>query len=82
MRFFTNTLDVTGLDEQPEENLTVYPNPATDFIQVDSQNEVSIYDLTGQLVLKGQGRMDISSLACGVYFVKSGASCRKLMITK
>lgn len=82
VRFFTNTMDVTALPEQTQESLTFYPNPAQDFIQVETEAEVNVCDLTGQLVLKGKGRMDISSLACGVYVVKSGASCRKLMVTK
>lgn len=82
IRFFTNTMDVTSLDEQREENFTVFPNPAKDFIQVDIQDEVCIYDLTGQLVLKGKGRMDISSLVDGMYFVKAGNGCKKLIVSK
>lgn len=82
VRFFTNTLDVTSLNEDTENSLTVYPNPAKDFIQVETQDEVSIYDLMGQLVLKGKGRMDISSLADGMYFVKLGDCCKKLIVSK
>lgn len=80
VRFFTNTLDVTGQGEQTEDSFTVYPNPAKDFIQTEVQ--VSIFDLTGQLVMEGKGRIDVSSLACGLYFVKSGESCRKLVINR
>ena len=82
VRFFTNTIDVTSVGEPSEEHFTVFPNPAKDFIQVDSQHEVSIYDLTGQLVLKGKGRMDIRALANGMYFIKSGDYCKKLIINK
>ena len=82
VRFFTNTLDVTGLEEQSEESLTVFPNPACDFIQVDTQGEVCIYSLAGQLVLKGQGRIDISPLAEGMYFVKAHNRCTKLIVSK
>ena len=82
VRFFTNTLDVTGVAEQSEEVLTVYPNPAKDFIQVDTKTEVCIYDLTGQLVLKGLGRININSLANGLYFVKAGNRCTKLTVSK
>ena len=80
VRFFTNTLDVTGLGEQMEDSFTIYPNPAKDFIQTEEQ--VSIFDLTGQLVMEGRGRIDVSSLACGLYFIKSGESCRKLVINR
>ena len=82
IRFFTNTMDVTGVEEQSSENLMVYPNPAKDFVQIDTQDEVSIFDLTGQLVLKGKGRMDVSTLADGLYFVKAGDRCIKLIINK
>jgi len=82
VRFFTNSLDVTDLPEQTEENLTFYPNPAKDFIQVESEEEVDIYDLTGQMVLKGKGKTDVSSLACGLYFVKTGSVCKKLVINR
>lgn len=82
VRFFTKTLDVTGLSEQTESDLTVYPNPAKDFIQVDTQDEVGIYDLTGQLVMKGRGKLDISPLADGMYFVKAGNCCKKLIVSK
>ena len=82
VRFFTNTMDVTGLGEQPEAHFTVFPNPAKDFIQVDTPTEVSIYDLTGQMVLKGEGRIDIRTLSNGMYFVKVGDCCKKLIISK
>jgi polyhydroxybutyrate depolymerase len=80
VKFFTNTLDVTSVAESSEADFSVWPNPAKDFIQVESQNEVGIYDLTGQLVLKGKGRIDISRLASGMYFVKAGDVCRKLVV--
>ena len=82
VKFFTNTLDVTSVAEQSEADFSVWPNPAKDFIYIESQNEASIYDLTGQLVLKGKGRIDIQSLANGLYFVKAGDVCRKLVIKK
>ena len=82
IRFFTNTLDVTSIGEQSEEQFTVFPNPAKDFVQIGTQNEVGIYDLTGQLVLKGKGRIDIHALANGMYFIKSGDCCKKLVVSK
>ncbi len=82
VRFFTNTIDVTSIGEQSEEQFTVFPNPAKDFVQVDTQNEVGIYDLTSQLVLKGKGRIDIHALANGMYFIKSGDYCKKLVVSK
>ena len=79
-KFFTGTLDVTDVAESISENLIVYPNPAKDFIQVEGN--VSIYDLCGKLVMKGSGRIDISSLPEGMYFVKSKDACTKLVINR
>ena len=79
-KFFTGTIDVTDVNEQSEAKLTVYPNPAKDFIQVEGN--VNIYDLCGKLVMKGAGRLDVSSLPEGMYFVKSENDCTKLIINR
>ena len=83
-RFFTGTIDVTDVNEKPETNLTVYPNPASNFINVATQGEVSIYDLCGKLVLqsKGASRIDVSLLPNGMYFVKTTDNCNKLIINR
>lgn len=82
IRFFTNTLDVTGLEEQTSESLTVYPNPATDFIQIESAEAIGIYDLSGRLLMEGSGNMDVSSLPNGIYFIKAGSESKKLIINR
>lgn len=80
VKFFTGTIDVTDVAENTSTSLTVYPNPAKDFIQVESN--VGIYDLCGKLVMKGSGRIDVSSLPEGMYFVKSKDDCSKLIINR
>ena len=82
IRFFTNTLDVTGLEEQTSESLTVYPNPATDFIQIESAEAIGIYDLSGRLLMEGSGNMNVSSLPNGIYFIKAGSESKKLIINR
>ena len=79
-KFFTGTIDVTDVAETTSESLNVYPNPANDFIQVEGN--VSLYDLCGKLVMKGFGRIDVSSLPEGMYFVKSGNNCTKLIVNR
>ncbi len=79
-KFFTGTTDVTNVDEQTGTTFTLYPNPAKDFIQVES--EVGIYDLCSKLVLQGTGRIDVSSLPEGMYFTKSKTGCAKLIINR
>ena len=81
VKFFTNTLDVTDVAEVSHEVLNVYPNPANDFIIV-GKDMVSIYDLCGKLVMKGSGRIDVSSLPEGMYFVRSNDDCSKLIINR
>jgi polyhydroxybutyrate depolymerase len=80
VKFFTGTIDVTDVAETTNKNLDVYPNPAKDFIQVEGN--VSIYDLCGKLVMKGSGRIDVSSLPEGMYFVKAKDGCTKLVINR
>jgi polyhydroxybutyrate depolymerase len=81
-KFFTGTIDVTDIAEQNESSLSLYPNPATNYIFVETQNAVNIYDLCGKLVLQGCGRIDVSSLPEGMYFVKSEKGFTKLVINR
>lgn len=80
VNFFNNTTDVNGVEEATSNTLTVYPNPANDFINVDKT--VKIYDLCGKLVTKGSGKIDVSTLSEGMYFVKSENDCSKLIINR
>ena len=80
VKFFTGTIDVTDIKEHTETNLNVYPNPAKDFIQVEGN--VNIFDLCGKLVLKGSGRIDVTALPQGMYFVKSENGCTKIVINR
>ena len=80
VNFFNNTTDVNGVEEATSNALTVYPNPANDVINVDKT--VQIYDLCGKLVMKGSGKIDVSTLPEGMYFVKSSNDCTKLIINR
>jgi hypothetical protein len=59
-------------------DFTVYPNPATDLVNINSANSIdsySIYDLTGRVVKNSNPnsnnfRIDVTSLSKGVYLVK------------
>ena len=76
------------IDETSSNNLSIYPNPATNSITIKSAayvEEVSIYDLTGREVLKQQfsnsltPNIDIGSLKSGMYLLK--AKTRQGVIT-
>lgn len=57
--------------------LTIFPNPATDFVQIEGEIEANtnlyIFSSTGQLMLEQtdfkQGQIDIHSLKSGAYFL-------------
>ena len=80
VNFFNNTTDVNDVVEATDNTLAIYPNPANDVITVDKK--VQIYDLCGKLVMKGSGKIDVSTLPEGMYFVKSENDCSKLIINR
>ncbi|WP_010177621.1 T9SS type A sorting domain-containing protein [Aquimarina agarilytica] len=75
-----NTLSLVDFDSfNQNEQIRVYPNPASDYLYVNSKgygavNELAIYDLNGRLVLsKKESKLtniDVSFLEQGAYFVK------------
>ncbi|WP_299674665.1 T9SS type A sorting domain-containing protein [uncultured Dokdonia sp.] len=61
-------------DVSIESVVSIYPNPATDFIQIASEIaliNVEVYNINGQLVLTSNpvAEINISKLSSGVYFV-------------
>ena len=104
LRFFDNNLfgrdvdftiestDRLGVENKTlEEAVTVYPNPATDYITISissNQNIIAIecYDLFGKKVLKTNNyrQVDVSKLRSGLYFVKVytviGSITKKIII--
>lgn len=55
-----------------ETTFTVYPNPATNYINTKNAQKVFISDLNGHLVMQSANtdKMEVSTLAKGVYIVK------------
>jgi len=81
VKFFNNTMDIDGVEEATSNTLSIYPNPANDVVNV-GEEVVYIYDLCGKLVMQGSGSLDVTSLSEGMYFVKSGNDCSKLIINR
>ena len=79
-----------------EKNIKIYPNPATDILQINLGNSflendvqnIAIYDLKGSLILKIKDfipTLDIKQLANGTYFLKiqfSNSVVTKKLIVK
>ena len=72
-------VSTVGINESPKVEFSVYPNPATDHVNVfvsgiDNQNyTVEIYSVVGkkvisQNILEGTNKLDVSALNSGVYF--------------
>ncbi len=80
-----------GIEDQPSRALSLYPNPATEVLQINNPNnvvikQVKVYNLLGKEVLQVQDRSNdivISRLHPGVYFVKlitqEGVKTAKIM---
>lgn len=88
---FTASPSVGIKDNLASETVRFYPNPATDFIYVESNPEtqensfIDIFDLHGQVVKRVEitgmkQTVDIAGLNSGIYFVRSGNYTERLVI--
>jgi len=66
------SLITTGLTAESNAKLSVYPNPAQNYILTPNAEKVTVMDLNGRIVKESVNveRLDISSLAKGSYIVK------------
>ncbi len=80
----------TGLNEvKSDQELSVFPNPATNAIQliIDCPGDIIIYDVLGNVLFQRQFsekvqkqiELDISYLTAGIYFVKAGNKVSKFI---
>jgi len=68
----------TGIHDNVNTNLKIYPNPANDFIHISGDNlnrncHYEILDISGKLIQKGQlseNRITTGNLQTGIYIVK------------
>lgn len=67
-------------------DFTIYPNPTTDFIQVETTAEVkglTVYDVTGKVLLKANNsKIDVSSLPNQMYLLEVELTNGKKMVEK
>ena len=68
---------VSSVSEVHTQIVKVYPNPASDFIEIDSavrHLDLKVYNISGQKVMdwpKGKSRLSIIGLEKGIYFIKN-----------
>ncbi len=91
--FIIHVNEPVTIDQKVPEIISVYPNPAKDFIIIenisDTKTEIQILDLLGNNVYSNtltgiSHEIDIRNLKCGMYFIKmvsdQGTSVKKIMI--
>ena len=80
--FETTTTPVTGIEENKINNLTIYPNPANDFINIDLSGihgkkfDIKIFNTSGQVVKcvtttnNDNQRIELSGIRKGLYMIE------------
>ena len=75
------------VEDKNNVNVTIYPNPATDYVNVKAEGvkAIEVYSMAGSLVanVNGESTLDVSGLAKGTYLVKvsteAGVKVEKLI---
>lgn len=67
---------ILGRDDFAKNNLKIYPNPASDYFMIQSEEaaKLIVYDISGRIVLERKSatheRINVSNLTPGVYIVE------------
>jgi len=72
VQLISNSLDVEKLNEN---SISIYPNPAHDFIHINSAEaiqKIQVYNISGSkmLMTENQNTLNISNLEKGIYFIQ------------
>jgi hypothetical protein len=79
---YVGTVDI---QTETENNVSIHPNPAEDFVQVklNGHNTIQIYDILGNLVIEKQfeneTRLDMSHLDQGMYIYRINNRAGRIM---
>jgi extracellular elastinolytic metalloproteinase len=71
---FTLTVnEFVSVNDISQSNISIYPNPANDFIMIEANGRVEISDISGKKLMSQElnsgDEIDLSSLKQGFYFV-------------
>ena len=76
--FWVTPLDITSTEENNALSISVYPNPATDFVTIEAEDlqSVTLTEINGKtlssMATKGNSvRLDVSGLNAGVYIISA-----------
>ena len=74
--FWVTPLDPTGITEDNTPSISVFPNPATDFVTIEAEDlqQVTLFDMAGRMLkrISAQGdrqQLDLRELSAGTYFI-------------
>jgi len=82
---------ITNIENENISEFKIYPNPAKDFIFIETQDfinkSIEIIDITGKIIVKetienSLSKINIHHLDNGVYFVKSNNIIQKVIVQK
>lgn len=82
------TSSTLGVEEQEFENIKLYPNPTSDFVnfqlpQGQSIREVAVYNITGkQISVQNSSNVDLRSFPAGTYILKASLVDGQKLIRK
>ena len=78
-KLFYSERNMTFLNERPEMLFNIYPNPATEYINIEnnqyfSNANISLISITGEIITKrkmnGKVTIPVSDIPAGLYFLK------------
>jgi hypothetical protein len=76
----------TGIVKSIDTDLKVYPNPSCGLFNIigEARGEVSVYDLSGKVLLSGvknddRFTLDLTNLSSGIYILKTGISSQRII---
>lgn len=71
---------VEGIADIEMNTIKVWPNPATNVLNVENGNGAQLYDMTGRLVMTlTSDKADISHLNNGIYMLRQGSKVTKVV---
>jgi hypothetical protein len=80
INFIQNLCSTTATEDVNLQPLFFYPNPAMSGITFEDVLSYEIYDMAGNLLLKGRSKeVDVEGLKSGMYIVRSGIKVGKLV---
>lgn len=73
----------TGIEDNEAETFTVYPNPATNMLNITGEGIAEVSNMLGQIVMtenvQGNAQINVAGLESGMYFVRMNGTTKKFM---